>query len=405
MIIGPCTVVTGGAAPRVLEDAAVRVLDAHISHVGSSGAIASAFPDDMRWPGRGRVLMPGFVNTHAHLARHLARGLPLRTPCEWRRYEQALWPEDVYGAVTAALIEGVRHGVTTVCDFHRSGGCVDASLSEVVAAAGTLGVRAAACFGVSESDAPHERRLSTQDSHGFGAELGRRRDGRLRAMLGVQATTLEGMTTMVEDALDVAGERLPMHVDLALDLTPAERAHTKHAGRALPPAVWAHAEVAPRGLIAAARERGDLLSAIGSGSAAALVREADVGWGSDASVNAPPLPDVAHGWALGPRAEMHYRRLFVNGPAWASRFFGEALGSIEAGAPADLVMVDYRPATEFSARTLPEHLWAGLLRAPVSSVMVAGEVVMDNGVIVTVDEHEAAVRARECAKRVWDRLG
>ena len=75
------------------------------------------------------------------------------------------------------------------------------------------------------------------------------------------------------------------------------------------------------------------------------------------------------------------------------------------GAPADFILVDYRPATELSPRTLGAHLWHGLLRAPVSGVMVAGSVVMDNGVMVSVDEREVAVRARECARRVWERLG
>ncbi len=405
MIIGPCTVVTGGEHPAVLEDAAVRVLGAHISHVGPAGAIARAYPDDMLWPARHRVLMPGFVNTHAHLARHLARGLPLRTPQEWKAYEDALAPDDVYCAVAAALVEGVRHGVTSVCDFHRSGAGVDVSLHEVAAAASSVGVRVATCYGVSEADPPGERRLHARESGGFGAEVGRRQDGRLRAMLGVQPTTLGGVHDMVADALDVAGGDLPMHVDLALDLTPAERSgRLGSTGESMPTALWAHAEVAPRGLVSAARERGDLLSAVGFGSVAALVREAEVGWGSDASVNAPPLPDILHGWALGARSDAHYHRLFVNGPRWASRFFGVGLGTITPGAPADLILVDYRPSTEFTARTLPEHIWAGLLRAPVSSVLVAGEIVMDNGILVTVDEREVAARARESAKRVWFRL-
>ena len=77
---------------------------------------------------------------------------------------------------------------------------------------------------------------------------------------------------------------------------------------------------------------------------------------------------------------------------------------IEPGAPADLVLVDYRAATEFSSRTLIEHLWSGLLRAPISGVMVAGEPVVDNGVLVTTDEREVAARARECAARVWGRI-
>jgi hypothetical protein len=31
-------------------------------------------------------------------------------------------------------------------------------------------------------------------------------------------------------------------------------------------------------------------------------------------------------------------------------------------------------------------------------------VVLDNGVLVTVDEREVAARARECAARVWKRI-
>ena len=72
---------------------------------------------------------------------------------------------------------------------------------------------------------------------------------------------------------------------------------------------------------------------------------------------------------------------------------------------AELVDVPERLLTEFSTRTLYEHLWAGLLRAPVSGAMVAGEVVMEGGALMTVDEAEVAARARECAKRVWARLG
>jgi cytosine/adenosine deaminase-related metal-dependent hydrolase len=406
MIIAPCTVVTGGPAPRVIDNAAVRVVGAHIAAVGSAGNIAAAHREDTLWPARGRVLMPGFVNTHAHLARHLARGLALRGPAAWRRYDRALSPEDVQWAVTAALVEGVRHGVTTVCDFHRSEACVELSLAEVVAAARRVGVRVATCYGAAEDDAPAARRTAFEECAGLAADLARQRDGKLRAMVGVQATSLAGVDALIASALEAAGDALAVHVDLALDITPSERWQGTRVWRTGgPPSLWAHAEAAPRGLLGAAQERGDALSAIGSGSTAALVRDADVAWGSDASVNAPPLADSAGGWATGARAEMHYRRLFVNGPRWAEGVFGEGLGTVMPGAPADLVLVDYRPATEFSSRTLVDHLWSGLLRAPISGVMVAGEPLMDNGVMLAADEREVAERARECAARVWGRIG
>ncbi len=405
MIVGPCMVLTGGDEPAVLEDAAVRIVGAHIAQVGPAGHLAGAYPDETLWPARGRVLMPGLVNTHVHLARHIARGLNLRAPAEWQRFDRALAAEDVYWSVMAGLVEGVRHGVTTVCDFHRSGACLDLSLNEVITAASTVGVRVATCYGASENDGPVERRAAVEESLGFAAEIHRRREGKLRGLVGVQATTLDGVERLLADALEAAGDRLAVHVDLALDATPGERWKPPAAWRERTlPAMWAHAEVAPRGLVGEARERGDALSAVGVGPVAALVREADIGWGSDAGVNAPPVPDATFGWA-GARAEMHYDRLFVNGAQWAARHFGTGLGTLAAGAPADLLLVDYRPATEFSTRTIYEHLWAGLLRAPVSGAMVAGEVVMEDGALVTVDEAEVAARARECAKRVWARLG
>lgn len=404
MIIGPCTVVTGGSEPHVLEDGAVRIVGSHIGHVGLAGNLAKAYPQDTLWPARGRVLMPGFINTHAHLARHLARGLGLRAPAEWSRYDRALSPEDVHWAVRAALLEGVRHGVTTVCDFHRSGSCLDLSLSEVVGAAREVGVRLATCYGVSEDDVPADRRAGIEESLGFANELHRGREGRFKGMVGVHATSLAGVDALLDAAFEAAADRLAVHVDLALDLTPAERWKSSRAWRSGgPPALWAHAESAPKGLLAAVQERGDSLSATGSGSAAALVREAEVAWGSDASVNAPPLGDSA--WSLGARAGLHYRQLFVNGARWAAAHFGEGIGTITPGAPADLLLVDYRPSTEFSSRTIVEHLFSGLLRAPISGVMASGEIVMDNGQIVGIDEREIAERARECAKRVWAKLG
>jgi hypothetical protein len=45
-----------------------------------------------------------------------------------------------------------------------------------------------------------------------------------------------------------------------------------------------------------------------------------------------------------------------------------------------------------------------MMRAPVNGVMVAGEIVMDEGTVLTVDEAEVAARARECARRLWRRI-
>jgi cytosine/adenosine deaminase-related metal-dependent hydrolase len=293
-----------------------------------------------------------------------------------------------------------------VCDFHRSSGCLERSLPEVIAAADKLGVRVATCYGADERDTPLERSAALEESVSFATEVARRHSGRLRGIVGVRASTLAGLEALVHESFDHAGAEIPVHVDLELDTTPAERWQSRSPWRdGTPSALWAHVERAPRGLVAALMERGDALTATGTGSTAALAREAALGWGSDAGVNAPPLPDLANPWASErTQALAHYQRIFVTGATWAAEHFGVGLGTISAGAPADMVLVDYRPATEFSTTTVLGHLWAGLMRAPVVGVMVAGDVVMDNGTLASVDEQEIANRARECAARVWGRL-
>jgi cytosine/adenosine deaminase-related metal-dependent hydrolase len=404
VIVGPGFVVTGGPHPDVLEDAGVRVVGAHIAQIGRAADLAAAFPNETLWPARGRVMMPGLVNTHAHLARHLARGLGLSQEQDWARYEAALSPDDIYWAAGAALVEGLRHGVTTVFDFHRSTGSVENSLFELRAAAARVGARVGLCYGTRERDTPAERRAGFEETRGLASELRRARAGRAAALVGVCAGQLEGVERALLEAHEQAGGELGVHAVLEMDATPAARWNPRERWPETAfGTLWAHVERAPRSLLAEAQERGHALSAVGTASVSALLREAEVSWGSDAGVVTPPAADPRQA-PNGAEARAHYRRLFVNGPQFAELTFGGALGYLTPGAHADLVLVDYLPATQLDGETLLAHLWSGLLRAPVSGVMVAGQILVDNGQLVTVDEREVAARARECAARLWQRL-
>jgi cytosine/adenosine deaminase-related metal-dependent hydrolase len=96
--------------------------------------------------------------------------------------------------------------------------------------------------------------------------------------------------------------------------------------------------------------------------------------------------------------------MLAGGHRLASALFGERLGSLEAGAPADLVVLDYRPPTPLSAENLAGHLLFGLDRSHVRSTMVAGRFVLRDRRIVSVDEPAVLARAREAAGRLWDRM-
>jgi 5-methylthioadenosine/S-adenosylhomocysteine deaminase len=74
-IIHDTTVVTVDDAGTIVRDAALVVQDDRIAAIGSSAALRARYADAELVDGRGRVVFPGFANTHTHLPRVLARGI------------------------------------------------------------------------------------------------------------------------------------------------------------------------------------------------------------------------------------------------------------------------------------------------------------------------------------------
>src|SRR5262245_58136336 len=184
-------------------------------------------------------MLPGLVDAHTHLARHLARGLGLEREADWECYDRALAPEDVLWATMAALGEGLRHGITTTYDVHRSAGCLDLSLSELATAAERIGVRLATCYAVDERDPASERAAALRESASLAQDLKRRRSGRLQAMSGLRARTWPGLDALLEEVSASAGEA-PLQVELASAPAEAERwSGRAPAGRGC---LWSHAE-------------------------------------------------------------------------------------------------------------------------------------------------------------------
>ncbi len=125
LVIEPGYVVTIDRDNRVLRDHAVVVRDRKIT------AIVSTEDAHRRWPKAERLtlpdhaLMPGLINAHTHLAMNLFRGLaddlPLMT---W--LQEHIWPaegawvaeEFAHDGSLAAMAEMIRGGVTTFADMY-----------------------------------------------------------------------------------------------------------------------------------------------------------------------------------------------------------------------------------------------------------------------------------------------
>jgi cytosine/adenosine deaminase-related metal-dependent hydrolase len=83
---------------------------------------------------------------------------------------------------------------------------------------------------------------------------------------------------------------------------------------------------------------------------------------------------------------------------------GPQLGQLAKGAPADLVLVNYDPPTPLTVENLPWHVIFGIDGTGVDTTIVAGQVLMRNRKLLTLDEAEIMARARELAGKLWQRI-
>src|SRR5262245_61340823 len=75
LLLSGGTVVTMYPGFRVLEDGAVAVRGDAIVAVGPAGELAARFSAARTIDTRGRIVMPGLVNTHTHVPMTLLRGV------------------------------------------------------------------------------------------------------------------------------------------------------------------------------------------------------------------------------------------------------------------------------------------------------------------------------------------
>ena len=124
LVVTGGTVLTVDDAGTVLADGAVVVRDGGIVEVAPAAAVRARFEAAETIDAAGCLVMPGLVNTHAHLAMNLFRGEADDVTLEQflRQVLRAelvqLSAEAVAVGVEAALAECLRGGITTALDMY-----------------------------------------------------------------------------------------------------------------------------------------------------------------------------------------------------------------------------------------------------------------------------------------------
>ncbi|HHY94200.1 MAG TPA: amidohydrolase [Firmicutes bacterium] len=221
------SVVTMDAERRVIEDGAVGIKGAVIQVVGPRQEIEASFKAARVVDTRGRVIIPGLVNTHTHQFQGLLKGLACdRVLVDWFRdvvgpCATALEADHCYAASLLGSLEALKSGATTLVDFmyaHPRPG-----LSEAVIRGfretGVRGILARGFMDIGAEDGVPDALIEpvdtvlqdVQDLHGrfHGSEDGRIWVWLAACMIWSQS---ERALKLCRELADGAGIRITMHV-------------------------------------------------------------------------------------------------------------------------------------------------------------------------------------------------
>jgi cytosine/adenosine deaminase-related metal-dependent hydrolase len=169
--------VTMDDARRELRDATIVVQDHIIVWIGATKDTPSQYADvaDRRVSARGRIVLPGLVNTHHHFFQTLTRVIPDAQDAvlfDWLKTLYPIWaelrPDDVRISSQLALVELLLSGCTTSSDHHYlwPNGCRLDDQFEAAAAVGVRfhGARGSMSLGESQGGLPPDRVTENEDA-------------------------------------------------------------------------------------------------------------------------------------------------------------------------------------------------------------------------------------------------
>lgn len=381
----------------------------------------------------GCLILPGNVCAHHHLYSALARGMPgpqdpPRTFPEilqriWWRLDRALDLETIQLSGLLGSVEAAKAGTTSIVDHHASPEAIDGSLDALADAMQVAGMRGVVCYEVTDRHGEARGRAGIAENARF---LRANRRLLIRGMMGAHASFTIGPRTLDGLVAEARSAHAPIHIHLAEDRSDEDDSVEKYrvrtaqrlaeAGALAAGDLLAHGVhldddeqhlVTGSGAWVAHNPRSNMNNGVGY---APVLRMGDrVALGTDgidgdmfAETRACYLKAREASWETGPGFATG--RLGASAALVGSLFDEPQFGTLGEGAPADLIVLEYRAPTPMTPVNLPGHFVFGLGAAGVRDVMVAGTWVVKHRRHQLIDEEELAARCREAAPRLWTRM-
>ncbi|NOZ76369.1 MAG: amidohydrolase family protein [Euryarchaeota archaeon] len=402
------TVVTVDGEGRVLKDHSLAVEDGRIVEISRRVAGEAEHVIDAR----GKIVMPGLVNTHTHLAMTLMRGVADDLPLmKWLQeeiwpLEANLEPRHIYAGSLLGCLEMLMGGTTTFNDMYFQ---LD-EVARAVEESGIRGVLSHAMFDlVAETSVEEAMREGRAKVRKYNS-----RPGRVRVFFGPHApyTCSEELLVAAKEEAERLGTGLHIHVSETRQevedsrrekgLAPIE--YLEKIGFLGPEVVAAHCVWPKEREFEVLRERGVKVShnpisnmKIAAGIAPVpeyLNKGIQVSLATDGAASNNTLDmfetmkmtALLHKVTSGDASAVPAGTVLEMATAGGARALGmEEIGSLEVGKRADIVLVNTKVPNLTPFTNPVSHLVYAARSSDVDTVMVDGRILMEGRRVRSLD--------------------
>ncbi len=423
-----------------LPDGGVVIDGTKILETGTTAELRAKYPQAEFIDAKGGVIMPAFINAHTHIYSALARGLSIKgnNPTNfyevldgtWWAIDRKLMLAGTKASADALYIDCIKQGVTTIFDHHASYGEIPGSLFEIAKSAKEFGIRSCLCYEVSDRDGEEKCLQAIKENADFITYCAEQKDPMLAAMFGGHALfTISDKT--FERMVEANNGRTGYHIHVSEGMNDVYDS-LQNYGRRPVQRLQDHGILGPKTILGHCinvntaeieiikntdtmvvnNPESNMGNAVGTCPVLQLHKAGILlGMGTDAYTNdmlesikvALPaqrqnacLPNV--GWCEV--TDM----LFKNNALIGAKYFDTKLGVLEAGAAADVIVMDYKPFTPFDHTNIDGHMIFGMTGRQCQTTIANGKLLMKDRELVGIDEEAVNARILEEAKKLWGAL-
>ncbi|MEM3061872.1 MAG: amidohydrolase family protein [Candidatus Bathyarchaeia archaeon] len=443
LILKDGLIVTMDGQRRIIKDGIIVVDEGKIIEIGKTVELGNKYKADKIIDAKGKILMPGLICSHTHLYGMLLAGAPLKIipPSDFSQILQRVWwpmdeamtQEDAYASALMACLAFLKTGTTCFADTYSGPESIENCLDYIAKALKEVGIRGILAFEATERHSIEDGEKGIQENVRFIKKIKERgNEGKVMGMFSIHASFTCSDDMMKKVRKLAKDYKVPITIHTSEGLVDVFHNLEKYGKRTVerlkdigllgPDVVLAHCVNVNKDEIKIIKETkakvahnpmSNMLNAVGVAPINSLINEGiTVGLGNDGYIfdhfenmrTAFLLHRVHNKDPRATNPEMILEMATMNGAKLYE--LDREIGSLEIGKNADIILINPKLSP---TPIIPESVCAHLINTTsgkdVETVIVNGELLMEDREVKTVDEERVVEISREAAESLWKKLG